>query len=759
MSPFLALLIAASLGLAVLAAAASCALCALRRRPVEAHRLLVLLLLGASALPLAQLAARGWTRELAWNRALEGWLRREAAGPLAGLAKASAELVPRDLRPSRPPDSSRPARPVRLSTREARGATRGAAAPAAVPRTPDSTPSRGSGPARPVRAGQAGQGARPAIPWVAGLALVYLLGLGLCLARTTRRLVATRRLLCAARPVPEGAALSVWRELAERSARRARIRLLETDALRVPACGGLARPAILLPPERLLSRTREGLRAVLLHEIVHLERRDGWTMLLQELFKSAFWFHPAAWWVCRRLDALRELSCDLIVVLRTRRLRSYAQALVECAQRRGDPREANAAATALLPLIPFDHQLKRRIEMLVSHTESERPRRLPLVLAGSLLAALWGAQVSFAGAFLAPADEPQEGAAAAPGDAAQDDGPRLGIRIGEVGGALAAQLGLEDGALLVDGVVPESPAARAGLARYDVLVSVDGAAPSDAALAAARRALGRGDGVDVVVVRKGEKLELTLGGQAGAEAGAKGDAQADEAADATLRSLAEVFRSWERQVDSNEVQKAVQQALDAYRAAQAGSRGLDAGTVKQMIENARKWQEETGLSDERLRAIVEATRKSVASLDPDQVRQLTAQGLAALAQEGNVDRVLELAKKYRDPSAVSKNEMLQDFRRAWAYERFAREGGHEEAAQSFKEALQRSLAQDLGDQGDAADQADAADAADAKAERAAEERKRLIEEIRKTKDLIAKQQAEIERLMKRLEEAEGGGVR
>ena len=200
----------------------------------------------------------------------------------------------------------------------------------------------------------------------------------------------------------------VWQQVLESSPLRGRAELLASPEIRVPMCFGLTRPTVLLPLEQKPELRPEVLSCVLLHELVHLERKDTWIMLGQELVRSIFWFHPAAWWLSKRIDTLRELSCDLLVVRRTGRRRRYASALVEYADwmRRGLALPG-AAPTALLPWTSSKSQLARRIEMLValSAQRSRSSRRSLILVAGSLLSVLLGGQLAVAAA-LSPAQGP-----------------------------------------------------------------------------------------------------------------------------------------------------------------------------------------------------------------------------------------------------------------------------------------------------------------------------------------------------------------
>ncbi|MCA1632951.1 MAG: M56 family metallopeptidase [Acidobacteria bacterium] len=69
-------------------------------------------------------------------------------------------------------------------------------------------------------------------------------------------------------------------------------------------------PVILLPESIAEHLDAEELEALMLHELVHVERRDNAVGNLQMALSCLFWFHPLVWFVGRRLLAEREQACD-----------------------------------------------------------------------------------------------------------------------------------------------------------------------------------------------------------------------------------------------------------------------------------------------------------------------------------------------------------------------------------------------------------------------------------------------------------------
>src|SRR5260370_16847293 len=80
----------------------------------------------------------------------------------------------------------------------------------------------------------------------------------------------------------------------------------------MPLTWGILRPKLLLP-EEADEWPDERRRAVLMHELAHVRRRDGLTQWLGLTACAAYWFNPLAWWAASRLWSEREQACEHIV--------------------------------------------------------------------------------------------------------------------------------------------------------------------------------------------------------------------------------------------------------------------------------------------------------------------------------------------------------------------------------------------------------------------------------------------------------------
>ncbi len=108
------------------------------------------------------------------------------------------------------------------------------------------------------------------------------------------------------------------------------VRLGQSDRIRVPLVWGLWRPVILLPAEAT-QWDAEHRRMVLLHEMGHIVRHDGWTQALAQLACVLYWFHPLVWLAAARMRQEREQACDDRVLAAGVKASDYAGRLLEMA--------------------------------------------------------------------------------------------------------------------------------------------------------------------------------------------------------------------------------------------------------------------------------------------------------------------------------------------------------------------------------------------------------------------------------------------
>jgi hypothetical protein len=74
------------------------------------------------------------------------------------------------------------------------------------------------------------------------------------------------------------------------------------------------------------------LEAILLHELAHIRRHDYLVNLIQTATETLLFYHPAVWWVSRRVRVEREYCCDDVAAVTCGNTLTYARALAELEQ-------------------------------------------------------------------------------------------------------------------------------------------------------------------------------------------------------------------------------------------------------------------------------------------------------------------------------------------------------------------------------------------------------------------------------------------
>ncbi len=106
------------------------------------------------------------------------------------------------------------------------------------------------------------------------------------------------------------------------------ITIATSECVRVPAAIGFWKRTIVLPAWTLRELPAQDLNVILLHEFAHLRRWDDWTNLIQKIVRALFFFHPAVWWIEKRISVEREMACDDAVLAETANPHGYATCLV-----------------------------------------------------------------------------------------------------------------------------------------------------------------------------------------------------------------------------------------------------------------------------------------------------------------------------------------------------------------------------------------------------------------------------------------------
>lgn len=157
--------------------------------------------------------------------------------------------------------------------------------------------------------------------WLAGVAVLVLL-----FAVQYLRLAAALR---TARPLPPTALVPCFTQ----AGLHRPVAVVYTRAVSGPMVFGLLRPKVLLPV--ILEGQAAQRRYILLHELVHVRRRDYLILQVSNLALALHWFNPVVWLARDRMAQDIERACDetVLAIVGSAEQLDYAQALVDWAGR------------------------------------------------------------------------------------------------------------------------------------------------------------------------------------------------------------------------------------------------------------------------------------------------------------------------------------------------------------------------------------------------------------------------------------------
>lgn len=166
------------------------------------------------------------------------------------------------------------------------------------------------------------------------------------------------------------------------------IRLAISSRINTPMVAGWLRPLLLVPAGLLTGMDPAGLEALLVHELAHIRRHDYFVNVVQCVVEILLFYHPAVWWLSRRIRTERELCCDDAAVQWCSDPLFYAETLTHLSELRSE--------TLAPALAAGGGDLMFRIKRLVipSLSPSTIPIRLNLLALACSVFLLLGAGVS-----------------------------------------------------------------------------------------------------------------------------------------------------------------------------------------------------------------------------------------------------------------------------------------------------------------------------------------------------------------------------
>jgi beta-lactamase regulating signal transducer with metallopeptidase domain len=211
------------------------------------------------------------------------------------------------------------------------------------------------------------------------LTVVWLAGFVFVLTRWLRKQAEFSHLLRSSRVVAMDRESAALRRVTGWLRARSDIELIVGPETVAPGVWRIFRPAIVLPQNMSGHFSDPELESVLMHEVIHIQRRDNLLASLHMILCSVFWFHPLIWIVDRKMLSDREKACDQEVCRLGGQSAVYATSLLKVLRFCMGFRMAGVSSAG-------GSNLKRRIEEIMDNEVEKKsvPRQRVFVVTVAL---------------------------------------------------------------------------------------------------------------------------------------------------------------------------------------------------------------------------------------------------------------------------------------------------------------------------------------------------------------------------------------
>jgi carboxyl-terminal processing protease len=208
--------------------------------------------------------------------------------------------------------------------------------------------------------------------WQSIVVVGWLMGACVALFPVLAGSLSLWRLRRHSRPVVDKRILAMLATVREQMPFKRDVTLLTTPRRAIPMTWGVHHATVLLP-DSATSWSNGQLRAVLMHELAHIERRDCPTHLAAQLARAVYWYNPLAWLAVRELRREQEKACDDRVLQAGIEAPDYAEHLLAVATSRSQRNFGPAVAMAMARSSRIEGRLRSILDTTGRRTPMSRP--------------------------------------------------------------------------------------------------------------------------------------------------------------------------------------------------------------------------------------------------------------------------------------------------------------------------------------------------------------------------------------------------
>ena len=165
-------------------------------------------------------------------------------------------------------------------------------------------------------------------PWMAWIVVAWIAGVATMSIRALGGWYLAERLRREGTSAVPALLLNRFRMLQQRLGVSRRVRYMLSPRVTAPVVIGWIRPIILLPVAAITGLPMSQLELLVVHELAHIRRLDPFINLVLIAAETILFYHPAVWWVTRRVRIERENCCDDVSASLCGDAAGYAEALI-----------------------------------------------------------------------------------------------------------------------------------------------------------------------------------------------------------------------------------------------------------------------------------------------------------------------------------------------------------------------------------------------------------------------------------------------
>jgi TonB family protein len=211
------------------------------------------------------------------------------------------------------------------------------------------------------------------------LAVIWILGSAAILLWSGRRRRKFAQALRAGREVTSGREWQAFVSAKDALGMTSHVALVLSSHNTEPTVGRVWRPVVMMPESIGDHLDDRELEAIMLHELVHIQRRDNLIGNLQLGILALFWFYPLVWFISRRLIEEREQACDEKVLQVAGTPEVYASSILKVVRFSFGWKVAGVSGAG------NGSNLRRRVKNIMSSNNTRRSAAWPRVIAATLM--------------------------------------------------------------------------------------------------------------------------------------------------------------------------------------------------------------------------------------------------------------------------------------------------------------------------------------------------------------------------------------